>query len=740
MSAALGEGLKRLVPEGKYQSNLANEWVDLWSKRYRGTPVPSVETVEARLRECLLGRLPGIRFLFQDEARRALTFDVFAAPDHERERLGGLAARALSTEGPVRLVVDVASGPQDGARAESLWEGLHRLLFGPDTLTPMAIVLTEAQYEKLPRSFDELVGLVRFEKVAHLEAARQRVEELAADPAAPLVASPRPRHPFERWAALRVEGDVALGPADAIAVMQARGSLDALPRVTKPLSRIASPDGDKDLPTSDPPRLRKLAIALCRGQVYLTPDWGPAARATSAGDQEAPPVGVTRRLSWARQLGVEACATEEEWSTALPKRLAPVPVLEQSLLPHVLRHAAYTPDPVVVLDGNLLHAVNPSAHVRAELLGLAVEEHLVPPTRRTNVEAYFAAAAALTPDALLDDPFLERLTATFIADEEDARVFGLARTALLFWDRPRVAVRVPVPAWREAMRGLLASPAATPATLRLEGKAGDPSSRERPREGHERPWSHFLRASALLPEGEPWLGPLTAITARREAPLWVVCPKDSHVPGAERAAEKTVEIPFLGDQPARWADELVAGLAPRLVRGQAFRTASAPVVLSARHATKVVIDPWLWDAADRELAFVLHALRQAVRDEGSNELPLPNGNVLLGIGQGIFAEIAMREDASVAARPLEASLFHPFDASMHRQLPLDGTLSFVPLVWSQPDAARSSVQARSGLQLPHALYLAGQGVRADIRFHASLLLAPSASLPSLATSAAALGR
>ena len=47
MSAALGEGLKRLVPEGKYQSTLATEWVDLWSKRHRGTPVPSVETVEA---------------------------------------------------------------------------------------------------------------------------------------------------------------------------------------------------------------------------------------------------------------------------------------------------------------------------------------------------------------------------------------------------------------------------------------------------------------------------------------------------------------------------------------------------------------------------------------------------------------------------------------------------------------------------------------------------------------------
>lgn len=727
MSAALGEGLKRLVPEGKYQSTLANEWVDLWSKRYRGTPVPSVETVEARIRECLLGRLPGIRFLFQDEARRALTFDVFNAPEPERARLGDLAARALWVDGPLRLVVDVASGPQDGARAEALWEGLHRLLFGPDTLTPMAIVLTEAQYEKLPRSFDELSGLVRFEKVAHAEAARLRVEELAADPASPLIASPRPRHPFERWAALRVEGDVALGPADAIATVQARGVLDGLPRVIKPLSRIATPDGEKDLPTSDPPRLRKLAVALSRGQVYLTPDWGPAARATSAGDQDAPPVGVTRRLSWARQLGVEACATEEEWSTALPKRLAPVPVLEQSLLPHVLRHAAYTSDPVVVLDGNLLHAVNPSPHVRAELLGLAVEEHAVAPTRRSKIEAYFAAAAALTPDALLGDPFLERLTGAFIEDEEDARVFGLARTALLFWDRPRHAPRITVPTWRHALQTLLASPAATPATLRLEGRASDPQSRERPREGHERPWSHFLRASALLPEGEPWLGPLTSITARRDAPLWVVCPKDSHVPGAERAAEKTVEIPFLGDLAARWTDELVSGLAPRLVRGQTYRTASAPIVLSARHATKVLIDPWLWDAADRELAFVLHALRQAVRDESSSELPLPNGNVLLGVGQGVFAEIAVREDPSVAAQPLEASLFQPFDASMHRQLPPDGFLSFVPLRWSQPDAARGTAQARSGLQLPHAVYLAGEGVRADIRFHASPLLARSTS-------------
>jgi hypothetical protein len=726
MSAALGEGLKRLVPEGKWQSALANEWVELWGKRRRGTALPSVDTVEARLREGLQGRLTGIRYLFGDEDRRAVTWGVFPADEAERARLEALADEALRTDRPLRLLVDVTSGPQEGARADAMWEGLHRLLFGPDTLTPMALVLTEAQYERLPRSFDDFGELVSFQRVANAEAARARLEELSASSGeTALVASARPRLPFERWCALRVEGEVAFGPPDALAITRQKGALEGLSPVTRPLTRIAAQEGEKDLPTNDPVRLRKLALALTRGQVFLTPDWGPAARTTwSTTDQEAPPVGVARRISWARQLGVEAAATEEEWTTALPKRLAPVPVLERDLLPQALAYAAYASDPLVVLADHGLHAVNPSDHVRAELAGLAVEVHEVVPNRRAALDAYFDAAASLETDALLADPFLEDLTAPFLLDDEARRIIGRAAATLLLSERLRPA---PPTAASEPLVGLLALLAPkgpVEATLRLRGRGAEPLERERSRDEREREraWTYFVRPGTLPPEGEPWLAPIAPVTLARGAAAWIVCPKESLGSGTERSAERTLTVPTLGDDPSRWASELVASLRPE---PRAARASTPSLALSARHATRLTIEPWIWAQADRELAFVLAALRTSLarRDE---PLPLPNGAFLLPLGPGVFAELFVREDRRATHEHLAASLFQPFDLSMSQKLPIDTATRILPLFWGQADASRGATAAtRIGVPVPHAVHLSGNGYRADVTFYASGLFAGS---------------
>ncbi len=721
MHTKMGEEVKKLFPKGKAQKTIANEWLTLWAQRHpEPTASQTINTVESRLSDCVKGKPSGLKFFFSDPDRRLTTFDVLGAGPEERAQLNALADEVLAPDGTTRLVVDVTGGPDDSPRVEAMFDGLKGLFLGPARLTPMTMLVTRQQYDKLPRSFD--IAGITVETLASAKAARSRLDELGAQGA--LVASSHPCLPFERWAALRIDNQVALEPADALVVFRDKGLLEALPPVTRPLARMAEPEPKVALPTADPVRLRELAFALAGGEEIAAEDW--AGRPRDTWTRSNTPVPQARRLAWARLLGVEASATEKEWAEALPKRLSPVAFAHPGHLEHILWHAHYAPaEPVAILDGGTLHVVNPPAHLRGELAELTAKVHDIAPTRRSKLDEYFLAAAAMTDDALLSDPFLEVLTTRFATDEHDRHALGLARVALLLSRQLRPRPSAPLREWRSALASLLGSRGACAASLRFRPIINH--------EGQERYSATFIRAGQLAGNDVPWLPPVGPVTAKRDQVVSLVWSRGGRGERLKQsgAAEATSRlVAELGDAPEGWAHDLISGTALRHQHIESVLNwyQSTPLARSvdfpATYAAELPLGPETWATADRELAFVLSALSTAL---SANPLHLPNGNAILPVGNGVFAELFVREDPVLRGAELEASLSQPVEVNREYSGPeiLLGSLTqMFPMYWAETRGYRDTVaKTQLGPRLPPAVYLSGGGIRVDVTFHTSPLFA-----------------
>ena len=125
---------------------------------------------------------------------------------------------------------------------------------------------------------------------------------------------------------------------------------------------------------------------------------------------------------------------------------------------------------------------------------------------------------------------------------------------------------------------------------------------------------------------------------------------------------------------------------------------------AAPEVEDVAIAPWTWDAADRELAMIWWSLRRALASP--SHVQMPDGQVLLHVATGIFAQISVRRFEQAESAPVQASLLAEADRVAYGQAGVYSTHGYG--------------HASTGAALP-TLYLVGAGYAADITFVGSPL-------------------
>lgn len=187
-------------------------------------------------------------------------------------------------------------------------------------------------------------------------------------------------------------------------------------------------------------------------------------------------------------------------------------------------------------------------------------------------------------------------------------------------------------------------------------------------------------------------------------------------------------LPIEGE-PATWARQILDAIR---IDGTIMRKA----VKHDWEKTLVGITGNEWDDADRQVAFLLGALRIALRH--AEPLPLPRGRVLMPLGNGIFAEVHVRDQASSRAQTPVASLIHGIRGERTQQgeqLRLMHHDTFITHYAQTKGYGSGSTEL--GILLPHGLYLSGRGFLAEIVLRTSPLFMtqPVAMMAGVASAA-----
>ena len=702
MSDTIGKLLKQRIPENKAQKTIAIEWLETWSRRHPNEDRWSVDTAESRLSQCLRDKPIGVKFYLGEDARFEITCEAFGIDAEDRARLKHKVDEMLAQDRPIRLAVDVTTGPQVGAEVDTMFGALKACLLGEGALLPVALVLTERQYDRLPRSFDVFSDNLVVEKVTDPTAARKMIDDFGSQGA--LIATPYPRKPFEQWMAIKIDTEIHCEPANAVASFMATGKLPGLKEVKRPLSRIATEtEKPPPLPTQDPLRLRVLMQELTSGEPISPEAWGLR---SSWQDKH---LKTETRLAWARELGVEAAATNDEWIAALPKRIAPVPLAKHGI--DVARWVARCSggSAVFALSDKTI-AINPSDAVREELTMLndvVIEE--IAAAGCASLEAFLHDVATVTAIEQHDDPLLFSLVDRHAKDDVDKKILEEIRKSLVALELvPHLKVHpapTPVADWRSAMNVLLddTDPEARIRIRRIE------------KNGHA---NHVL----FVHEGK---APPVGLQKNAETTIHRQAKWDAY---HWKTSQPATVLPIKGE-PATWTQQILEAIR---IDGAMLRKE----VPCNWEKTTVLIPGKEWDEADRQVAFMLGALRAALRH--AEPLPLPRGRVLMPLGNGIFAEIHVCNQMSSRTRKAVASLIHGCrsEQTQHGEL-----LRLMPQATFITHYAQTkgygSGSTELGLLLPHGLYLSGRGFLAEIVLRTSPLFMtqPVAMMAGVASAA-----
>lgn len=463
----LGETLRQYISEQDKQVAIARRWLELWRSRF-SKKTWSPDTIESHLSRTLKNDPQGIRFFFDDPARAAFLLEVLGIPADQHERIRALAADGRQP-GP-RLVIDITAWPSRGEALDVLFTELRQKVLREMPLKPVALVLTEVQYERLPRSYDEQIGqkLLSIHKVVTAEKGRTQTAELAEDAA--LVLAPWQFDPIERWlAADFVKGVLSLAPDDGLAVFAEHGALPSIPAVEHPLEAICKP-AEVTFRVQDFTATQRL---------FWLYTLASEARTLAVFQHNKDVQDPAQRLALARQLGAVATSTERErldheldqLAARLGKALKlPVERLDPTAHAERLARAALRPTPPSVWRcGDTIHVLNAD-----------------PPIADPRIETHRTTTAAPALPRLLEhisnwteddheaDPSLARAVETLDPEGKERPAFLHARATLL-WNDLRPAPRQAgfLDRWAEELRDFLASDP-PPASLRVRLPANEP--------------------------------------------------------------------------------------------------------------------------------------------------------------------------------------------------------------------------------------------------------------------------
>lgn len=451
----LGARLKQFIVKPKTQNWVALEWL-IRRQKAEGKELWASSYLESQLSRLLREDPGAVRFFFERREHAKLLLDLLDVPEDERPAMIEEADRVMKSNGQpaVRLVVDLTSFSSKPETATKMFEVVWATVVEGRPIAPAALLITQAQYAALPRSYDDAGEWLRIERVDDGVAGPKRAIELAADQA--LLVSPHRFDPPGRWAAAAFDGKrLLLDPTDALEVF-ARDGVLPWPEVEHDLALLVGdqePSTKLDAPTL-PVELRRTLVALRTESL-----------ATSV--HEEPAV----RLALARALDLVATSTENERHLAeiaeavrmVGLDLAPTTETE---LAAVLERARQRVMPMAGYRiGDDIHLVNPDEQ-RAGLAHPRITIHRVDPEVPALVR-FQKAVASYTQDDYERDPTLSLLVEKVDPEGRERRAFLHARASLMGARAvslpPRKELK-PVGDWRGALKRLLL---ATPAPTRI---------------------------------------------------------------------------------------------------------------------------------------------------------------------------------------------------------------------------------------------------------------------------------
>jgi len=664
-----------------------------------------------------------------------------------------------------RLVVDITPWPSRPKALDALYSAFRDdIISGP--LRPILLILTDEQYERLPRSYDPMIadGELQVERVATEDDARRAVMQSAGEP---LVMSPWRFDPIDRWLAADFDGEsLVIEPEDGLRSF-ANDGLDGIAEVVHPLAEIVEGDG-----SGPPAQLKASILRACL--VALADEEKTAALLEGKEDFEDP----EKRMTFARRIGAtevtslpserrehELVGLAKEISSSLGIDVESVDESTHSLL---LNRAAKRPRPPAAWRHgdsiHLLHADPPREHP-------AIVVHRPSPPEPA-IRRLLRHIEPWTAHDYERDPALARAVEELVKDDAD-RIALLHARATLLWGSalPEPKPLAHLEEWLEPLRRLLAS-APPPAALRVS--CMEQVSRERdPMTGDTIPEHDRLvplsaeddelpaRRDEKLPKTlcAPLPYPVRIVHrggsglnvhANVPSEMWIQVSEDGrewHRPETDRhtkrgryggesrelsAADFTkygLWLPCLenaDDADDLWLDcferssdlsgwnwddsensiDLLRSLSHRHFR----------ILVPERFGDRKVSLDALWREADLQLGQCWIALREALRRPQSVRLP---SGVLCSIGGGVSALIEAHTLRQSLTPPLAA-----LDAHIRWDPRRPERLSLVyDEVWTHHSQV-SNYHGATGVMAPGRLSLSGEGCLFTISFVASPLLHP----------------
>jgi len=650
-----------------------------------------------------------VRFFFEHDALRAdLLFELLQVPPSENVGLRTLARECLEKEGDVscRLVIDATTWGASRQQCEPLFDALKLSVLQVAEklkLTPVVLVITEEQFDFLPRSYDRLGEWLLREEVKDGQEAWGRIAKLAGDGA--LVLSARQFQPMERWLAVATSGkSISIEPVDGLDVFAKTSRLPAPPAsIAYDLTQIASPSAKSQaqIPSSPTDR-RRMMMALT--------DEKASAKLN---------LRASERLAIAEALGVRAVSTERERVEhelgLLCQKVGMDPtVSSQAELDQALQRAQRREVGASFFRvGDQLHILNPAPKTKlpsSPRLSVHRKQSKQPALNRL-----MAVIDRWTADDYAEDRGLMRVIESLDPKGEERLAFLHARACLLLSNGLlQLTPATPLPDWKAGLAKLLSGdPPAAQLRLFVDAKARTLDKNL----GHviapfvalqselDEVWPDFVPASikevdhpvANLLYRLPVRGPLLA---RRDQAVCLLDPEHNVTRTDEWGVKQTVrssEADYYSIESVRqnyeWykidyhtahsraVEERLLGLPPVLlpqtwkllrqndlwldlfdcsralsgaspdpaswtrIRSEIVQGRLHPIERIDFESSLVRYPNGIWTEADQELALCWLALTNALSQ--GNAVRLHDGVVLLSMGAGLFARINIRQCATV---------------------------------------------------------------------------------------------
>lgn len=709
----LSARLRKYLPADVDQKEVATSWIGRMQEL--GGEGLALSTVTSRLSELLSDSPQGVRTFFRDPNRAKALFEVLSVPQEEWAGLRALAEPLLAGSPQPRLVVDVSDLGADRALMDQVYGRIREALLGDGGIFPVALVLTEEQFDLLPRSFDRFQEELILERVIDPSAGAAAAIRLARDPGC--LVSERPLVELRRWWAMSLRRkQLQFEPLDGLAQLRELGLLP-VPEVHHALAPIVG-EG------------RQVVVKVPAGGVERRRFILDLADESSEVSKKEP----AWRFAAAEALGVQATSTERERIEAALAALAatlsvPVEVGTLEQWDAMVARAARRPTPPLAMRvGDILYALNPEDPIgsaeRLRVKRVTCEE---PPLLTLE-----RAVSEKTEDDLLDDRHLDGLIQQLAGgDERRLKLLMHARAVLVFGQRLRLkaptVVKDPIDALRQLLSGDV--PEAL-LRVRVEGEPIRFGSEDchvnlrpcivddQPRISCSGPGSTLINLAP--PSGDLLWG--------RTSKLKGVAPHS--VRYSRRSSDWNEDDPLVSPvaSVADWLDDVDASA---FIGGRR----AAPRRNVRLHLPEPYGDPQhievptpgdVWLNADLQLGLTWLALREALRQP--RFLKLHNGILLLQIGGGLAARVQSywRGDGEA---PVRAAL----RSKVYIRSPYDSHSGQESSAWSfeRLTSAVTTHVAQTGSDITHisvmmpSIWLSGKGFAADITFVAAPMLAGS---------------